>query len=420
MMWNILIIILCIMSIDLLSQNITTTLGTGGSFIVKDGANTFLSLDQATGKLTLNSGVIFKGADRLLNTFGTDNIFLGRNSGNFTMTGIDNTSIGVGTLLSNTTGAENTAVGISALNLNTTGSYNTAVGTVSLKNNITGYANTGCGIGSLYSNTEGNHNSAYGNVALYNNTSGSKNSAFGEYSLYSNTEGWYNTAIGNDVLHSNSTGSSNTSVGFYSLYYNTTGQLNTAIGYSTGSNILGDNNIAIGSYAQVPNNSGNNQVRIGDVSITYAGIQVAWTITSDKRWKENIQPTDLGLGFISKLNPVSYARKNDEKQKVEYGLIAQELEEVLKEEGVTNAAMLTIDGEGRYELRYNDLFAPIIKAIQELKTENEQLKAQLEDVKEMRVQLTEVKILKEELTKQIELLKTSNENASVKFSSLEK
>lgn len=31
--------------------------------------------------------------------------------------------------------------------------------------------------------------------------------------------------------------------------------------------------------------------------------------------------------------------------------------------------MLTIDGEGRYELRYNDLIAPMIKAIQELKTE---------------------------------------------------
>ena len=43
---------------------------------------------------------------------------------------------------------------------------------------------------------------------------------------------------------------------------------------------------------------------------------------------------DLGLDFISKLNPVLIHRINDENQKIEYGLIAQELEEVLKEVGV--------------------------------------------------------------------------------------
>ena len=31
------------------SGNINNTLGTGGSFIVKDGANSYLSVDQATG-----------------------------------------------------------------------------------------------------------------------------------------------------------------------------------------------------------------------------------------------------------------------------------------------------------------------------------------------------------------------------------
>ena len=46
---------------------------------------------------------------------------------------------------------------------------------------------------------------------------------------------------------------------------------------------------------------------------------------------------------------------------------------MLKEEGVINSAMLTIDGDGRYELRYNDLLAPMIKAIQELKQQNDEL-----------------------------------------------
>lgn len=88
-------------------------------------------------------------------------------------------------------------------------------------------------------------------------------------------------------------------------------------------------------------------------------------------------PSGLGLGFISKLNPVSYVRKNDEKQKTEYGLIAQEVKQALKDCGVDNSGMITVTDEGMYELRYNDLIAPMIKAIQELKKENEELRERL-------------------------------------------
>ncbi|MDZ7649049.1 MAG: tail fiber domain-containing protein [Cytophagales bacterium] len=65
----------------------------------------------------------------------------------------------------------------------------------------------------------------------------------------------------------------------------------------------------------MPNSSLDNQVRIGDYNINYAGIQVAWTITSDKRWKSDITESNLGLNFISKLKPVSYLRINDENPK---------------------------------------------------------------------------------------------------------
>jgi hypothetical protein len=119
-------------------------------------------------------------------------------------------------------------------------------------------------------------------------------------------------------------------------------------------------------------------VRIGNTLVTYAGVQVAWTITSDRRWKSDIQNSGLGLGFISKLRPVSYFRNNDESQKTEYGFIAQDVEEVLKESGVENSGMITITDEGLYELRYNDLLAPMVKAIQELSEENEKLKDQSE------------------------------------------
>jgi len=155
------------------------------------------------------------------------------------------------------------------------------------------------------------------------------------------------------------------------------------LGYNAGSAITsGSNNIAIGYDAQVPTGTADNQIRLGNTSITYAGIQVAWTVTSDRRYKENIHPLNLGLGFISKLNPVSYYRKADEKQRTEYGLIAQEVEQVLKDCGVENPGMLTITDEGMYELRYNDLLAPMIKAIQELGTENKELRTKNQELAE--------------------------------------
>ncbi|KAF5059855.1 Chaperone of endosialidase [anaerobic digester metagenome] len=131
----------------------------------------------------------------------------------------------------------------------------------------------------------------------------------------------------------------------------------------------------------MPNAAGSNQVRIGSTTVTYAGVQVAWTITSDRRWKENVQTSELGLSFINALHPVSYVRKNDENHKTEFGFIAQELEETLQEFKVTNSGILTSDDDGMLSLRYNDLIAPMVKAIQELKAENDLLKADNQSLK---------------------------------------
>jgi hypothetical protein len=401
---------------NLFAQDITNTLGTSGLFRIRDNTNIFFTLTQSNGTIELigplagnQRGSIFKGGNRFLHTYygsGTAgfNTFLGINSGNFSLGGTSssngsyNTAVGYGSLSSLTTGSYNSAFGRSSLFYNTTGIYNSAFGENSLYSNTTGIYNSAFGRTSLYSNTTGDENSAFGSLSLYSNstgnensafgsmslsynTTGSSNSAFGSLSLYNNTTGVNNSAFGNRSLSSNTTGSGNTAFGNFALY-SSSGNYNTAIGDSAGRNITsGSNNIAIGYFAQVPAGSASNQIRLGNRSITYAGIQVAWTITSDRRYKDNITPIGLGLGFISKLNPVSYTRKNDENHKTEYGLIAQEVEEVLKSEGVENHAMLTVTDEGMYELRYNDLLAPMIKAIQELKMKNEELQAENENLK---------------------------------------
>ncbi len=162
----------------------------------------------------------------------------------------------------------------------------------------------------------------------------------------------------------------------------------------------------------MPTPTASNQVRLGNTDITYAGIQVGWTITSDLRLKDNIKNSPLGLNFISRLRPVSYYRKNDEKQKTEFGLIAQEVEEVLKSEGIDNTGMLTITDDGEYQLRYNDLIAPMIKAIQELsaglhaeKIKNEKLNERLSKFEEMQTFLV----------KKIEQLESGDRNYKVQI-----
>lgn len=471
------------------AQNITNTLGTSGAFSIKDNINTFFTVNQADGTISLiaqsqasQSGSIFKGSNRFLHTYygtGTSgqNLFLGINAGNFTISGSTstegsyNTGIGYAALNSLTNGNHNSAFGHLSLNQNTTGVYNSAFGSRSLNSNFTGSNNTASGSYSMYSNSTGNNNTASGTYSMYSNTYGFNNCAYGNLSMYSNSTGYGNTAYGSESmffnttgyencaygvysmyfnntgyrnsavgyytlfynetgrfnsafgygslyknisgnynhaagwssLYSNTNGSWNTAAGASALYYNTTGVYNTAVGYSSlSSNTEGTNNTAIGTLAlsnittgsnntgigygaQVPSATSNNQVQIGNSSITYAGVQVAWTVTSDSRWKENIQTTNLGIDFISKLNPVSYIRKNDEKKRIELGLIAQQVDEVLKGFGINNSGILTIDDNGYYHLRYNDLFAPIIKAIQELKEENNSLKLlsekQLTDLK---------------------------------------
>ena len=96
---------------------------------------------------------------------------------------------------------------------------------------------------------------------------------------------------------------------------------------------------------------------------------------SDIREKENIQPLTLGLDHLMKLNPVSYQWKNRDDKKIQYGLIAQEVQEVIPEAvyGPTNeieyddeGRVIPADPEARMGIAYNKLIPTLIKSIQEL------------------------------------------------------
>ena len=191
-----------------------------------------------------------------------------------------------------------------------------------------------------------------------------------------------NTFYGTNALAANTTGFENTAIGINSLVSNTSGNYNTAIGKGALNGVTtGLNNTGIGDTANVPNAAGNNQVRVGNTFVTYAGIQVPWSITSDSRWKSDIKKSSLGLDFINKLNPVSYTRKNDDSKKLEYGFIAQEMDATLNQLDAKNNGIITKDDAGMYSVRYNDLLAPMVKAIQEQQIMIEQLKKEIELLK---------------------------------------
>ena len=345
--------------------------------------------NTAIGKSTLSNNTTghqntAMGHDALrYNTTGYWNTAIGKQALEENTTGYKNIAIGQLALANNTIGNENMAIGINTLRSNTTGSENTALGNASMINNTTGVSNTAHGYNTLLSNTTGNHNTAVGKNALDNNFDGQRNTSLGSGALQSNSSGDDNTAIGftalsenlfgdnntavgRTALFSNNFGNENTAIGRSALYFNTSGEQNTGLGRNALVNVTtGDNNTGIGYDAQVPTATGSDQVRIGNTAISYAGIQVSWSITSDKIWKEHIRELPYGLDMLMQLKPVDYMRKNNDVKTREMGFIAQDVEATLKEMGYDNQGFLTKDDQGQLSLRYNDFIALLTKGMQE-------------------------------------------------------
>jgi hypothetical protein len=270
-------------------------------------------------------------------------------------------------------GIENTAVGYFAARLSTTGSGNTAVGAWTMQASTTGNNNTAFGSYSLFNNTTGSINTAIGRRSMLANTTGSSNSCLGLESLFSNTVGTFNTAIGNLTCYQNTSGNYNTGIGYAALLNCTTGSGNTAIN-PTG---------LFGAYAPVFNpTTQDNRFCMGSTTVTNAYIQVAWTVVSDARDKTDFAKVPHGLDFVSKLKPTAYRYKAnrddlDGHGPVRYGFKAQE---VLELEG--NAPVI-VDAEDPEKLRFNDqsMIAVLVQAIQELKTELNTVKDELNTLK---------------------------------------
>ena len=190
-----------------------------------------------------------------------------------------------------------------------------------------------------------------------------------------------------------------------------------------------NNATAIGAGALV---DASNKVRIGNTDVTSIGGEVGWTSYSDERIKDNIQENVPGLDFIKALRPVTYHfsvskqnkllgiksidvnkmmsdlkniklpglkgmqvppvnipnmkindianEKNHEIEKVQFtGFLAQDVEKAANNIGYDFSG---IDKSGKIMgLRYSDFVVPLVKAVQELSKQNEDLQKQIEELK---------------------------------------
>lgn len=291
----------------------------------------------------------------LINAVGTRNLHAGQNiGGNATAT--DNAFFGAFAAFSHTAGVNN--------------SWNVAVGAQAGQNMDEGGLNTlvgwqagfgGTGVSNLF-----NGNTFIGAEAGRNSTSGP------------------NTFVGEESGILNSTGTESVFVGNRAGQTNTTGGRHTIIGYEANVSAAGLQNATAIGYQAVVNAT--NKIRLGNAAVTVIEGQVAYSFPSDRRLKTNIQPIANALDLVMKLKPVSYQMKQSSDQRTNWGFIAQDIKALV---GENNTVVNTSpDEEQRLTLRYTDLIAPLVKAVQEqqdqitdLNSKVNQLEAELAQIK---------------------------------------
>jgi hypothetical protein len=108
---------------------------------------------------------------------------------------------------------------------------------------------------------------------------------------------------------------------------------------------------------------------------------------------------------------VEYIKKNDPEKRIEWGLIAQDLKNILDKNNYKNAAIVnTGKSDSDYlSVRYNDLFAPIIKSIQQLSESNKRTEKMEKIISEQELKIIELNLKIDRLEKKINQIIASDD-----------
>jgi hypothetical protein len=170
-------------------------------------------------------------------------------------------------------------------------------------------------------------------------------------------------------------------------------------GFFVGASSIRSQSASLGTITPVANNSFN----LGSSSSRWSTIFLVNqpNVGSDRRIKENIQPVEHGLESLRKLRPVRYNIIGTSPDRVQLGLIAQEVREVIPE--VVDVAVPDPENktprdpavpEDMHGIRYGDLIPVLIQAVQEqqeliekqaevIRSQQEQLQAILQRLSEL-------------------------------------
>ena len=327
---------------------------------------------------------IFMGyASGLHNEGGDHNIFLGDSTG-LNNLGRQNIFMGSRAGMSNEQGHNNVFIGTHSGIENTHGTYNTFLGNYAGFGNFNGAQNTFLGYASGYTNQAGRCNVFVGHYSGYGNIYGKYNTFMGYGAGSANTNGDQNVFIGDSAASANTTGKYNVVIGSRAGKANIIGEKNVFLGYKAGGNEIGSNKLHIA-------NSASNTLIYGDFDGGMVGINTSSPsealhvdgnvlasgsyITSDKRFKEDINVLDSPMDRLSKVEGVSYTLKstltsriasNKQSKNRRFGFIAQDLKEVFPD--------MVVEGENGYlAVNYDAMIPVLVEALKELKKENYEL-----------------------------------------------
>ena len=318
------------------------------------------------------------------------NNMFGYRAGTSITTGGSNTAMGHNAAASLTDGASNVAIGRDALELQQGATDNIAIGA---------YAMDGCNSAST------SQVIAIGSYAASGALAGHNNQFIGYQSGEYATSAFYNTAIGNGSLSGSGstafTGDHNVAIGHNAAPNITSGYRNVCIGQTAGS---GGTSFGYGTYlgmeTAVSAANETNSIVIGNGATgkgsntgfmsanggaNYAGNNSSsWSTTSDRRIKKNIEDNTTGLEALNQIRVRNFEYRTEdeildfdnpkaavvEREGLQLGVIAQEIEEILPDVVMTlESGVKTVDPD--------NLTWYLINAVKELSAKNDTLEARI-------------------------------------------
>lgn len=251
----------------------------------------------------------------------------------------------------------------------------------------TGTGNTSvavsCDSSALGSSTTAPYCVAVGKSAGAAITTGTSNTLIGAQAGESLTTQGSNTIVG-AISGALATGTGNTVIGSGAFAAAATGSNNVIIGNQCviGQAITGTNNVAIGYAASLAAVGDNHTFTLGNSSIAVLRCaQTSITALSDARDKTEIEDLDLGLAFVSTLQPRRFRWNSREGMArdghLEAGFIAQELAAAQTAADAEYLGLVLFSNPDKLEASPGKLLPIIVQAIKDLAAENATLRARL-------------------------------------------